>query len=238
MADSPSFIVRGDDGEPYGPVDLQELRHWTRENRVGLGTRVRRADGDDSWQHWQQFPELVALLAEVQATGRTMPPLPGAAPVLAPISRRMGAFLLDLVLSSVLFAGIFFILYCFLPPATLVRMELYGEEVMKGLNPAPPQIQLPSWFQASLNVVILVVPLLYYGAFHALHGRTPAKSIFAIQVVDAQGLKPTFAKALIRAAIFVVCVYFLYCIPLLYAFFNPQRRALHDIAAGTYVVER
>jgi uncharacterized RDD family membrane protein YckC len=238
MAESPSFIVRGDDGEAYGPVDLEELRDWARENRVGLGTRVRPADGDDQWQHWQQFPELVALLAEVHATGRMMPPLPGAAPVLAPVGRRMGAFVLDLILSSVLFVGVFFILYCFLPPTTLVQMELYGEEVVKGFNPAPPLIQLPAWFQASLNILILVMPLLYYGGFYAVHGRTPGKSLCAIQVVDARGVKPTLSKALIRAGIFVVSVYFLYCIPLLYAFFNPQRRALHDIAAGTYVVER
>ena len=49
---------------------------------------------------------------------------------------------------------------------------------------------------------------------------------------------PSLAKALIRAFVFVISVYFFYGIPLLYAFFHPQRRGLHDLAADTYVVER
>src|SRR5271156_5698487 len=91
----PAFIVRGDDGEEYGPVDLAELREWVRENRAGLGTVVRSDRPDASWQPWQNYPELVALLAEAHAGGP--PPVPGTL-VVAPLLRRAGAFALDLVL--------------------------------------------------------------------------------------------------------------------------------------------
>jgi uncharacterized RDD family membrane protein YckC len=40
-----------------------------------------------------------------------------------------------------------------------------------------------------------------------------------------------------RAFVFMISIYFFYGIPLFYTFFNPQRRALHDIVASTYVVE-
>ena len=66
----PAFIVRGDDGEEYGPVDLAELREWVRENRAGLGTVVRPDRPDASWQPWQNYPELVALLAAVPIYAR------------------------------------------------------------------------------------------------------------------------------------------------------------------------
>ena len=227
--------MRGDDDVEYGPVAREELREWVVENRVGLGTAVRLEDEEENWRRWQDFPELVALLAEVHATGRVLPPLPPALPVLAPFGRRVGAFVLDLILSFVVLAGLVFILYWFLPVDVLVRMELFSQAFMAGLNPEPPKF--PFWFQVAINSLVIAVPILYYGGFHAAHGRTPAKSILRVQVVDARGLKPTPGKAFVRALVFFVCVYFLYCIPLVYAFFNPQRRALHDVAAGTYVVE-
>ena len=65
------FWIRGDDDKEYGPVNLEELREWVRENRAGLGTFVRTDQPDAPWQHWQQYPELVALLAEVQAAAKT-----------------------------------------------------------------------------------------------------------------------------------------------------------------------
>jgi len=77
---------------------------------------------------------------------------------------------------------------------------------------------------------------LYMTGFLAAHGRTPAKSIFRIKVVDQTGQKPSMAKALLRALVLVLSLG-LSGIPLLYAFFNPERRAFHDFIAGTYVVE-
>ncbi len=75
LSEARVYFIRGDDGEEYGPVDLAELREWVRENRAGIGTEVRRADPDGTWNTWQTYPELVALVAEVNATG----PVPGPA---------------------------------------------------------------------------------------------------------------------------------------------------------------
>jgi uncharacterized RDD family membrane protein YckC len=238
MSDSPTFIVRGDDGEEYGPVGLAELREWVRENRAGLGTQVCLSDGPIRWQAWQQFPELVALLAEVRATGRMMPPLPDAVPVLAPMGRRSMALLLDLVLAFLLVAPVFLVLYWLQPvPAIVAQLEPYYASILEGAPPPQTTAALTRECVVGGNVAGFLIPLFYFAGFQVAHGRTPAKSMLRLRVVDAQGRQPTLAMALLRGLVLMISVN-LYGLPLIYAFFNPQRRALHDIVAGTYVVER
>jgi uncharacterized RDD family membrane protein YckC len=207
---------------------------------VGLGTQVCRASGD-RWQAWQQFPELVALLAEVHATGQLLPPLPVSVPVLAPLGRRSVAFVLDLVLAFLLVAPVFMVIYWLQPVPLLVEQQAfyrtYYTAVLEGDNPPATPPAFSSGCVIGGNLAGFLLPMLYFAGFQAAHGRTPAKSVLRLRVVDAQGRKPTFAMALLRGLIVMICVN-LWCLPMLYAFFNPQRRALHDIVAGTYVVER
>jgi uncharacterized RDD family membrane protein YckC len=150
------------------------------------------------------------------------------------VGRRVLAFLGDFLMSLLLIAPLTMLLYSLLPSDVLANYWFYIQAVSQGMTATNP---VPLWFQVLGNIVMLIVPLAYYGGFHAVMGRTPAKSLLQIQVVDAQGNKPRFDKALLRAFIYSVSVYYFYGIPLFYAFLNPQRRALHDIAAGTYVVE-
>src|SRR5476651_1741553 len=101
LPENHSFWIRGDDGQEYGPVDLDELRDWVRENRAGLGTEVRldELNADAPWHPWQNYPELVALLAEAQATS-PVPGQPGL--VIAPIWRRAVAWMMDIMLLAIL----------------------------------------------------------------------------------------------------------------------------------------
>jgi uncharacterized RDD family membrane protein YckC len=231
MAEKPAFFVRGDDGEEYGPVELAELRDWVAENRVGLGTSARLDAPEGAWYPWQHYPELVALLAEVHATGG-----PGALPVLAPFGRRALAFVIDLIF---VVGPVFALLICMLPDNLIDYIVRYSQIASQGLTPSIPPPVVPLWFQIWSDVLLLVVPMAYYAGFHAARGRTPAKAVLHLQVVDVNGRKPGLAKALLRAFVLVVCVYFVWGIPisLCFALLNPQRRALHDVAAGTYVVE-
>jgi uncharacterized RDD family membrane protein YckC len=231
MPENHAYFVRGDDGEEYGPVGLAELREWVGENRVGLGTQVRLDGPGELWQAWQYYPELVALLAEMRATGLAV------GPVLAPVGRRILAGVLDLVLNLVLIMPLILVFYFFLPGDLLIRLFQYSQLILQGTSPLPQPPQIPFWFQAGYDAIFLGVGMLYYTGFHALHGHTPAKAVTRLRVVDAQGRKPPFLKVLLRALVFVVSVYVFYGIPLFYILLNPQRRALHDLVAGTYVVE-
>jgi uncharacterized RDD family membrane protein YckC len=234
--EKPAFIVRGDDGEEYGPVDLAELHGWVRENRAGLGTNVRRDEPGARWQAWQHYPELVALLAEARATGAA-----AGAVVVAPLFRRALAFALDLILAYLLLIPIGFVVWIAFFPESFVQynvaIQLYlmrGQEI---------QYALPFAAQAGMILAFAAVVTLYMAGFHFAHGQTPAKSILRLRVVDQNGRKPGAAQALVRGAvlgaIFFCFSFFppLFLFPFILALFQPQRRAIHDLAAGTHVVE-
>jgi uncharacterized RDD family membrane protein YckC len=221
---TPTFIVRGDDGRDYGPVDLNELRDWVRENRAGLGTTVRLDEPGALWQPWQYYPELVALLAESQAVGVL------AGSVLASIPRRMVAFIIDFILAYILLVPIMVLVLLFCFPDTAVSLAVWYNQ---GEPTEPP---IPVSYDAAYHLLVYAAVTLYMAGFHWAHGRTPAKSILRLRVVDQNGQNPSLSRALVRGLILSVSLG-LFLFPFLYVFFNPQRRALHDLAAGTYVVD-
>jgi uncharacterized RDD family membrane protein YckC len=185
------------------------------------------------WQAWQYYPELVALLAETQVTGSPA----WVGPILAPVGRRVLAGIVDLILNLALVVPLLVALYSLLPVQLIVQLTQFYQFVLQGMTPQTPSPPVPLWFEVLGNAIFLGMGTLYYTGFVAAHGRTPAKSLLRLQVVDAQGRKPAFLKALLRALVFVASVYIFYGIPLIFAFLNPQRRGLHDMVAGTYVVE-
>jgi uncharacterized RDD family membrane protein YckC len=226
-----AFIIKGDDGEEYGPVDLDELRQWVRENRAGLGIVVRLDEPGALWQPWQYFPELVALLAEAQSVGG----VPGyPALVLAPMGRRMAAFAIDLILAYILLTPIVLVTWIALFPDAFIHLQVALQLLM--LNGQQMQYTSPLAVQDTMELIFTAGITFYMAGFHAAHGRTPAQSVLRLRVVDQDGQKPAPVKALLRSLVlsFSVCLFFF---PLAYAFFNPQRRAIHDLLTGTYVVE-
>lgn len=234
----PAFIVRGDDGEEYGPVDLAELREWVRENRAGLGTVVRSDRPDASWQPWQSYPELVALLAEVHAGGP--PPVPGTL-VVAPLGRRLLAFALDLILAYILLMPIILITWIAFFPDSFIKVNVATQLYLS--QGQPFQYVPPLGVDILLQSIFGVGIALYMAGFHWAHGQTPAKALFRLRVVNRDGHKPDAAKALVRGLVLSLVIVMLnffpllFFFPLLYAYLNPQRRGLHDLAADTCVVE-
>jgi len=222
-----AFMVRGDDGQEYGPVDLGELREWVQENRAGLGTVVRLDEPDALWQPWQYYPELVALLAEVHVT-HPVPGQPGL--VIAPLGRRALAFVVDFILNFILVFPILTVGLFLLP------LDFWAQLARSSIQPTLPPPQMPPSFESLMIVVIYGGLALYLAGFHAAHGRTPGKSILGVKVVDESGNKPHFVKSFARALLLILSLK-ICAIPLIYIFFNPQRRTLHDLFADTYVVE-
>jgi uncharacterized RDD family membrane protein YckC len=230
MTENHAYIVRGDDGVEYGPVDLAELREWVAENRAGLGTEVRLDAPDEIWHPWHFYPELVALLAEVRVTGMPPPPPPPAT-VLAPLGRRFLAGIVDLILVHILVMPLVLVSFFLLP------VDVVSHLILQSMVQGYPQIQAPPWFEALINAIYFGGLVIYYAGFQALHGQTPAKALLHLRVVDEVGRKPTLVKALLRALVLVISLVPLWSIPLFATLFHPQRRGLHDLAAGTYVVE-
>jgi uncharacterized RDD family membrane protein YckC len=226
LPENRAFLIQGDDGQEYGPVDLTELREWVQENRAGIGTSVRLDEPNSTWRPWQSYPELVALLAEIQGTDPTSAPI---GTVIAPLGRRILASMLDFILSSFLASPILCVVMTIYLPDWEV---LFTQMLLQPQSPPPPQIV---HYVVMGNAIVYLILALYMAGFHAAHGQTPGKAIMRIRVVNQNGVKPNFFKALVRGIGFVVSFY-LYGIPFFYAFFNPQRRTAHDFMAGTYVV--
>jgi uncharacterized RDD family membrane protein YckC len=227
LPETHAFYIRGDDGQEYGPVELEELRDWVQENRAGLGTDVRRNEPGALWQPWQNYPELIALLAEVHVTS-PVPGQPGL--VIAPMGRRVLAFALDLILVNIPTFIICLTLALALAPDWCRQAVAFASQ-----HPFTP-LDVPVNINVAIDLISDLMIVLYFTGFLAAHGQTPAKAMFRLRVVDQSGQTPNLAKTFLRGLALVFSMSLLF-LPLTYAFFNPQRRAMHDFIAGTYVVE-
>jgi uncharacterized RDD family membrane protein YckC len=141
----------------------------------------------------------------------------------------------------ILVTPVIMVLYWSQPASLLIQQQEFIRQfysaLLQGVTPPNDIPPFTKVYLVGARLVDFFLPLLYFAGFVAAHSRTPAKSILHLRVVDAQGRKPTLSMALLRGLILMISIN-LYGLPLIYAFFHPQRRALHDIAAGTYVVER
>ena len=67
------YKIIGADGNPYGPVNLAQMRQWIAEGRVNAQTRVQEA-GAAEWKTAAEFPELGFTAAAGTAGGASSPP--------------------------------------------------------------------------------------------------------------------------------------------------------------------
>jgi uncharacterized RDD family membrane protein YckC len=228
------FLIQGEDGKEYGPAGFDELREWVRENRAGLGTLVRRDEPHTIWEPWQHFPELVALVAEMRAAG----PAPDAAGLtLAPLSRRILAGVADVILSHILSVPVICIALILTIPNLQEQMPNLQQQMLRFYsapqNPVPEPLLS---FLVGYYLIVYSVLTVYMAGFHAVRGQTPAKMLMRLRVVGPDGGNPPFVRSLLRGFLFSLSIY-LCGFPLLYVLFSPHRRALHDYAANTCVVE-
>lgn len=216
------YWIKGDDGEEYGPVSLQELAEWVRENRAGLDTLVRKEGSPDDWQPWQKHPELMTLMAELSA-GSLFPGQPGLA--LAPIGPRMLAYVLDVFAVSLVVG----LIDTFLPATMQVDSREMFHHITEGKTMTPHEI--------GFMLLTLGFYIAYFTYFHGSTGQTPGKRLFGVRVVDAHGLTISYWRALIRA-IASLFSQFPYYAGFFLVFVTPHRRTLHDLVARTYVVRK
>jgi uncharacterized RDD family membrane protein YckC len=121
-------------------------------------------------------------------------------------------------------------------PDFCLRYAQYVHDAAAAAQPTFAPIEITLNEQAVINLLYNIVYGLFLAGFLVAHGQTPAKALLRLRVVDQLGQKPGLLKCLLRTLVLIFSIN-LFFIPLTYAFFNPQRRALHDFIAGTYVIE-
>lgn len=84
------YKIIGADGQPYGPVPVEQIRRWIAENRLNAQTLVQ-PEGATDWRPLASFAELAAEL-KPPTTSTTAAALPAPPPVAArpgeEVSRR------------------------------------------------------------------------------------------------------------------------------------------------------
>ncbi|HUA66920.1 MAG TPA: GYF domain-containing protein [Candidatus Saccharimonadales bacterium] len=66
------YKIIGADGQPYGPVNVEQIRHWIAEHRVKAQTLVQ-VEGAAEWKPLESIPELAVELRANPASVATPP---------------------------------------------------------------------------------------------------------------------------------------------------------------------
>lgn len=131
---------------------------------------------------------------------------------LAPISMRFNAGLLDLIVGSA------------------VSLLLLSPFIVSG----------GKWLSApglvAFAVTLLIVMFIYMTAAIGFSGRTLGMKVLSLEMIDVEENEyPDFHQAALSSSLYLVSLVF--CgVGFVTAFFNPERRALHDLLSGTVIV--
>jgi uncharacterized RDD family membrane protein YckC len=149
------------------------------------------------------------------------------------MGRRVVAFIIDAVLLTAVFAGLFLAL----AHHTDQALSLTGTNLHVTVNNDTYYLQ--GGDASSFYVVELLIGLLYGGVLQGLTGRTLGKLICGIRVVREDGSTPGIGRGVLRWVLLIVDD-FPYIIPMLTGFIvaltNDRRQRVGDLVAGTFVV--
>jgi uncharacterized RDD family membrane protein YckC len=216
-----TYKIVGGDGREYGPVSLDDLVVWIHDGRVAVETPVQRSDlssakpADDYLELRFELNQAAkkALLVESDE----IPVVDGTVVVEnAGFFPRFCAYVLD-----------WFMLYTM------------GMLLNSALGWKPPEALTPQFFGSAMFLKMMVLDLAvsfaYTVFFIASSGATPGKFMMGLRVVAVSGEKIGFGRALLRWIGEFVSGLTL-GIGYLMVIWHPERRALHDLIAGTKVV--
>ena len=173
-------------------------------------------------------------------------PASGSTDPTAVIGRRIGGWVIDFLLYSLIMA--------FFAPSPLSPLAEYYDtdeqpgiscEDVQDLNDVSSCVEIGDrlYFtetgDAAIQFVVFVAVVLLYSALQGATGVTPGKAVFGIKVVDEQGRRPGFGKSILRTVLWVVDLA-PWCIPGLVGFITglttKGHRRVGDMAAKTFVV--
>jgi len=124
------------------------------------------------------------------------------------VSRRVGAYLVDIVAIALLLAVAWLGL-------GLLSVLSFG-------------LLFP--LQA---VAMALIPVAYHTYFIGKSGATPGMRLFDVELRSWTGQRPDYFQAFLQTVLFYMTVGLTFWLILLVALFNDRRRTLHDILAGT-----
>lgn len=129
--------------------------------------------------------------------------------------RRILAFFIDeIIVSLIIFVGFY--------------------EQIATLNGDMTRIQT---LLTSAFFYIIILKIAYHSTFTAIYGASVGKILCKIKIIKIDTIdKPSVIEAISRSALRILAEMLLY-IPLLIAFADPFRRAMHDLLVKTIVID-
>jgi uncharacterized RDD family membrane protein YckC len=181
-----------------------------------------------------QFPEAAPAYATPTADDPT-----------AVIGRRIGAWVVDLLLYALIMA--------FVAPTPLSPLAEYFDtdenpgvtcEQVQDLEDVSSCVEIGDrlYFtetgDALIQFAVFVLVVLLYSALQGATGVTPGKALFGVKVVDEQGGRPGFGKSILRTVLWAVdgAPWCLPLVGLITGLTTKGHRRVGDMAAKTFVV--
>ncbi len=209
-----SYKIIGGDGREYGPATLEELKSWAEDGRVGPHTHVWRSDAE-RWAPALLYQELHPQLAAA---------MPAATAETAGFWPRCAAYFLDLALLMAVFS----IAWPFVAAHYGWKAEISFDELF-------PKSKLPEDESTTILLLSLLIRGLYEIPLNGRFGATLGKMMMGLRVVRADGSRLGYRVAFARWCGCRVSDLLLFSGYLL-VLFRKDKRALHDVLAGTKVV--
>ena len=224
------YKIIGGDGHEYGPASLDELKEWVRDGRAA-GITLTWRDDLARWAPAASYSELAELFAPAPAT----PALEALIPV--GFWTRTGALLIDQFLVSLLFSlvlaviAVVFNLKVPQPDPSAVASNF--QEFSQIIDTYLAQMRPILWWYLPVSILLRLV---YEAGFTGRLGATPGKLIFGAQVVRTDGSRIGYGQAALRWFAAQVNNFCLLGIGYLFVAVRADKRAFHDLLAGTRVV--
>ncbi len=227
------YKIIGGDGREYGPATINELKSWIRDGRVAGATPIWRSD-TGLWSPAAQVPEIRADLTQiVLAAG--LAAAASARP--AGFWTRAGARIVDEIVLSII-ASLLWPLVAHLThwtiPADLPpdsQPIVTYEQAMEHLR------QMLGYFQQMAPLFLLTqsIRCVYEIFLNGTYGATLGKMAVGARIVRVDGSRIGYGIATGRwlGAILSDTICF---IGDLFVAFREDKRALHDLLAGTRVI--
>jgi len=221
------YKIIGGDGAEYGPATLEEVRSWIRDGRVAGMTQVWRNDLA-GWSPAARYAELGPDLARLQAAASL-----SARP--CGFWARLAAYILDTLVMGILFQLVWSQL------EVSRHWPLPAWPVLNENDPASASAALRQFLQQCQQWANHAMPI-YYPLFflydvlmNGHFGATLGKMAIGARIVLWDGARLGYPRAALRwlaARISDLFCFFGY----LFIVFRPDKRALHDLLAGTRVI--
>jgi uncharacterized RDD family membrane protein YckC len=212
------YKIIGGDGAEYGPAPLDELKSWIRDGRVAAMTKVWRSDLS-AWSPANRYTELRGDLATLHAAADRALPAAG-------FWARLAAFIIDIVVLTFIFVAVW------TPLAAKQHWQM--PEMPQTFTDASLQLYRDQIWANGVMTVFYAVFVLYDVLLNGRFGATIGKMAIGAKITLVDGSPIGYGRALLRwlAARVSDLLFFGYFLIVM----RRDKRALHDLLAGTKVV--